>query len=52
MDIIKARKASAKAQAGSSSIQVKPKSITPDSALRPSSMPLSEAAYANSALGK
>ena len=52
MDIIKARKGSARAQAGSSSVQEEPKSVTPDPALWPSSMPSSKAASDSSALSK
>ena len=52
VDIIKAKKASARAQVGSSNVQLEPRSITPDPALRPSSMPASKASPDNLALGK
>ena len=51
VDIIKARKASARAQAGSSNVQAEPRSITPGTVL-PSSMTTSEATPENFALGK
>ena len=52
VDIIKVRKASARAQAGSSSVQAEPKSITPDPVLRPGSMPSSGTDSDSSAIGK
>ena len=52
MDIIKTKKASARAQIGSSSVQAEHKSITPDPALRPGSMHSSGVAFDSSALGK
>ena len=42
-DIIKARRATTRAQSGSSSGQVERQSITPEPALRPSTTPLLEA---------
>ena len=52
VDIIKARKASAKARASSLNVQAEPKSITSDPAIGPSSMSASEAAPDNHTLGK
>ena len=52
VDIIKARKSSARVQEGSSNVQAEPKSVTPDPALRPSSMPASETTSNSLALGK
>ena len=52
VEIIKARKASARAQASSSNVQVEPRSVTPDPALQPSYVPASEAAPSNLSLGK
>ena len=52
VDISKAKKASVRVQASSSSVQAKPKSVTPNPAMRPDSMPASEDAPDNLALGK
>ena len=51
-DIIKARRVAARAQSNSSSVQAERKSITPESALKPSSVPATEADPSNLALGK
>ena len=52
VDIIKARKASARTQAGSSSVQAEPNNITPDPTQRPASLPSSRVASDSSAFGK
>ena len=52
VDIIKARKAFARVQAGSSNAQAEPRSATSNPALRPSSTPASEVAPSNLTLGK
>ena len=52
VELIKARKASARAQASSSSVQAEPRSVTPDPTLWPSSMPAPETAPSDLALGK
>ena len=52
VNIIKARKAFARTQASSSNVQAEPKSVTPDPALPPSSMPATETAPDNLALVK
>ena len=44
VELIKARKASARAQAGSSNVRVEPRNATPDHALRPNSVPATKAA--------
>ena len=49
-DIIKARRAVARIQSSSSSVQVECKSITPEPTLKPSIMPSTEAALKLSAL--
>ena len=51
VDIIKARKAFARVQAGSSNAQVEPRNVTSDPALQPSFVPASEVAPSNLALG-
>ena len=48
VELIKARKAAAKAQAGSSNVQAEPRSVTPDPTLRPSSVPSIEATQKSS----
>ena len=50
--LIKARKASARAQASSSNVRAEPRSVTPDPALRPSFVPAPEIAPSNLALAK
>ena len=52
VDIIKARKSSARVQAGSSNVQAEPKSVTLDPALRPNSMHASKTTSNSLALGK
>ena len=52
VDIIKVKKAFARTQAGSSSVQTESNSITPDPTLRPASLPFSGAVFDSSALGK
>ena len=52
VELIKARKASARAQAGSSNVRIESRSVTPNPALRPSSVPVPETAPSDLALGK
>ena len=52
VDLIKARKAFVRAQSSSFSVQAKPKSITPDLALWPSSVPAPETTPSDLTLGK
>ena len=47
VELIRARKAAARAQAGSSNVQTEPRSITPDPTLRPSFVPVTEAAQSS-----
>ena len=43
VELIKARKGSIRAQAGSSNVRAEPRSVKPDPTLRPSSVPATEA---------
>ena len=52
VELIKARKASTRAQASSFNVQAEPRSVTPYPTLRPSSVPSLETAPSDLALGK
>ena len=52
VELIRARKAFVRAQTSSSNVQAVTRSVTPDPALRPSSVPASETAPSDLALGK
>ena len=48
VELIRAKKAAARAQAGSSNIRAEPRSVTPDPTLRPNFVPASEVAQESS----